>query len=80
MNANPFELYQTAQSHRLELKPRYLSLCLFALMAAGASSGSFAEENRIEKSKSDNQYNSLATITVYAQYENNAPVIRISIN
>ncbi len=80
MNANPFELYQTAQSHRLELKPRYLSLCLFALMAAGASSGSFAEEHRLEKSKSDNQYNSLATITVYAQYENDAPVSRTSIN
>lgn len=80
MKVHPFELYQTTQSNCLGLKLRYLSLCLFTLMAAGTSSGGHAEENRSEKTKSDSQYNSLATITVYAQYENDAPVSRTSIS
>ena len=75
MNRNPVELYSPIKSDMTVLKPRYLSVCLIALMSAGVGSGSYAEE-----SKQDKAYTSLSTITVYAEHENESPVSRTSIN
>lgn len=80
MNLNPVALYNIAKSDTAVLKPRYLSLCLLALMTASITTVSYAEENNSEKRKLEKNENALTTITVYAEYKNDAPVSRTSIN
>ena len=80
MNLNPVALYNIAKSDTVVLKPRYLSLCLLALMTASITTVGYAEENNSEKRKLEKNENALTTITVYAEYKNDAPVSRTSIN
>lgn len=75
VNQNQFRSYNALKLGTFVSKPRYLSLCLATLMATGLSSLSHADD-----AKDTKVANTLETITVYAEHENEAPVSKTSIN